>query len=517
MTLRVKLIGTFTFCIISLLLLQALALVNLYKIRKTAENKTFLDSQVEIFTEKYTDHLIWAKNLSEIIIDPDNNTVTIQTDPHKCAFGVWYDEGEWKTDFAVYPGISALLESIDTPHQALHKTAEEIEALYAGNSSFEQIRAIYIDRTIPLLNQIGNIFGSLIDEGEKISNTDFNIERMEMEARTLSIVFGVLAALMVLLAEIVLIRNILPPIYSAVTYAERIGSGDITVRGDKKFIRRKDEFGAFFKSFDRMAQQLCAVVASVMDTSEKIFLQSKNITGMSDAVSRGVSEQAASAEQLSESMEEIASNVRQSVENAGKTAAIAEKTADASRSGGEAVRGTEESMHVIASKTAVVEEIAARTNMLALNAAIEAARAGEAGKGFAVVAGEIRRLAERSTEAAKEISGLTGAGVSEAEKAEALVSSIISNIEQTASLVEDIRTASREQDAEMQQVNNAVIQLDSVVQQNSSLSEQLAAKAEELSAEAGKLENSVSFFNTAGDGNGRDEPLCLEHHEKDRR
>jgi methyl-accepting chemotaxis protein len=176
---------------------------------------------------------------------------------------------------------------------------------------------------------------------------------------------------------------------------------------------------------------------------------------------------------------------------------MASKTSKEAVDGGKAVNDTILAMKQIASKIGIIDDIAYQTNLLALNAAIEAARAGEHGKGFAVVAAEVRKLAERSQQAAKEIGELAGSSVSTAERAGRLLSEIVPSILKTSELVQEIAAASAEQSDSVVQIGGAMGQLSKATQQNASASEELAATSEELSGQAQQLQDSVAFFKTA--------------------
>jgi methyl-accepting chemotaxis protein len=194
----------------------------------------------------------------------------------------------------------------------------------------------------------------------------------------------------------------------------------------------------------------------------------------------------------------MSASISQNSDNAKVTDSMATKASKEAGDGGEAVLQTVTAMKQIAQKISIVDDIAYQTNLLALNAAIEAARAGEHGKGFAVVAAEVRKLAERSQEAAKEIGDLAGNSVSTAERAGKLLGEIVPSIQKTSELVQEIAAASQEQSQSVTQIGGAMGQLSKATQQNASASEELAATSEELSGQAEQLQHSVAFFNLGG-------------------
>jgi methyl-accepting chemotaxis protein len=243
-----------------------------------------------------------------------------------------------------------------------------------------------------------------------------------------------------------------------------------------------------------MVGKLVTVVSEVKEAAANVASGAGQMSSGSEGMSQGASEQAAAAEEASSSMEEMSANIKQNADNAKQTEKIAVKSADDAKEGGKAVAATVQAMKDIADKISIIEEIARQTNMLALNAAIEAARAGEHGKGFAVVASEVRKLAERSQNAAGEISELSASSVEVAEKAGTMLSNILPDIQRTAELVQEISAASKEQDTGAEQINKAIQQLDQVIQQNAAVAEEMASTATGLSSQADQLINSIGFF-----------------------
>jgi methyl-accepting chemotaxis protein len=240
-------------------------------------------------------------------------------------------------------------------------------------------------------------------------------------------------------------------------------------------------------------------VVDVQEAAERVATSSNELSTSAQSLAQGATEQASSVEEISSSMAEMSSAVKQNADNAQQTAAISNKSSQDGENGGRAVADTVKAMKSIAEKIGIIEEIARQTNMLALNAAIEAACAGEHGKGFAVVAAEVRKLAERSQTAAKEISSVSISSVEIAERAGKLLGDIVPGIQKTSSLVQEINSSCNEQAQGVEQVTTAIQQLDQVIQQSSASTEEMSTASEMLSDQAEQLLSAASYFHIDGE------------------
>lgn len=319
----------------------------------------------------------------------------------------------------------------------------------------------------------------------------------EMDAATFTMFAGAGVAIMLgIIAAVFLTRSITRPVRQGVDFARAMADGDFTRHLD---IDQKDEIGTLAAALNTMVQKLRGVVGDVRSATDNVASGSEELSAAAQTLSQGATEQAASIEEVSSSMEQIGKNIRQSADNAHETEGISRSAAESARESGQAVGKTVDAMKNIAEKISIIEEIARQTNLLALNAAIEAARAGEHGKGFAVVAAEVRKLAERSGQAAGEISELSANSVAVAEQAGKMLDELVPNINRTAELVHEIAAASAEQNSGAEEVNKAIQQLDTVIQQNASSSEEMASTCEELAGQGQMLQQTMSFFRVGND------------------
>ncbi len=271
--------------------------------------------------------------------------------------------------------------------------------------------------------------------------------------------------------------------------AESIARGDLTA--DVTPRSDEDRLGIALRD---MVAKLREVISNASVSATYVAEGASNMSATAEQLSAGSNQQAAAAEQASASIEEMTANIRQNADNAGQTEKIANQSADDARKSGEAVGNAVRAMKTIADKINIIQEIARQTDLLALNAAVEAARAGAHGKGFAVVASEVRKLAERSQQAAAEISQLSGETVEVSGEAGRMLETLVPNIQRTADLVQEISASTREQNVGAEQINQAIRELDKVIQQNASAAEESASTSQELAAQSEQLTAVISYF-----------------------
>ena len=278
-----------------------------------------------------------------------------------------------------------------------------------------------------------------------------------------------------------------------------------------KAIDRGDELGTVARAYNSFTDNLHESIESVIGTADALSKASNEIAAAAQSLTQTTSEHAAAVQETTASLEEINASINQNAANSRQMEQMALEGAHELAQCSQVVGESVHAMKTIAEKITIVEEIAYQTNLLALNAAIEAARAGEHGKGFAVVASEVRKLAERSQLAARDISSLTSSSVSVAERSGNALKELVASIRKTAELVQEVATASREQASGVAQVNRAMIQVDKVTQRNAAQAEELANAADQTAAHAENVQLLMGVFRASKSETRSSAPLTPTH------
>jgi methyl-accepting chemotaxis protein len=372
--------------------------------------------------------------------------------------------------------------------------------------------------TLPLAAEIEKLIEDTDQSAAKLRDVKHHeAEAAESFASRLALGLGLLTGLILVASALLGAFTIAKPLKALVRPLEEVAAGNfaITVPG----IGRKDEVGQIAEAVQLMAQKVSSTIGEIKASGREVTNASAEISTSTTDLSQRTEEQAASLEETSAAMEELSATVKKNAENAQQASQSATATRDVADRGGqvvakavEAMAKIEDSSRKISDIIGVIDEIARQTNLLALNAAVEAARAGEAGRGFAVVASEVRSLAQRSSQAAKDIKDLITSsngqvkdGVELVSRAGQSLTEIVESIKGVAAIVADIANASIEQATGIEQINKALTQMDEVTQQNSALVEENAATAKTLEHQAKAMDEQVAFFQI-GNGSDNHEP-----------
>ena len=415
-------------------------------------------------------------------------------------------------ELAGRPGVSGkareLIAAIDKVEAAYGPVALHIvEAAAAGNR--QQAVLEINEKCRPLLEALEKAADEYARFTEATSRRIADESHADYkDDRTLMVAASLAAVLFAMLAGWLVTRSITQPIARAVGIAETVAAGDLS---SEIVADTQDETGKLLRALAAMNANLRKLVSEVRQSSDGIAVGSGQIATGNTDLSQRTEEQASSLEQTAASMRQLTATVRETEQNAHQASDLSLQARGAAEAGGQAVEQVVQTMseisqasHKIADIIGVIDGIAFQTNILALNAAVEAARAGEQGRGFAVVAAEVRSLAQRSAGAAKEIKQLITDSVVKVEEGSALVdqagrtmSEIMGSVKRVTDIMADISAASQEQSSGIEQVNQAITQMDEGTQQNAALVEEASASAESMRQQATLLVEAVSAFRTA--------------------
>ena len=401
-------------------------------------------------------------------------------------------------------------KSLDSVYVCMEKSFELQKGIMNSLNSFEAYDDMMATMEAESLVEEG---GEVIVLGEKaesilmglsqhyVATSDEALGSMNTSFSILSI-FIVLMSLLVMALSAgvayILYKSIIEPLQKSVAFAKTIGQGDLTASIE---YHQDDEIGQLVQSLSVMASNLKGIVVTIKQNADELVSSGALVRNSSLQLSKGASEQAASAEEVSTSIEEMAAHIDQNTENAIETEKITNQTASNIKQSNDLSNEAAHAMKSISEKIGVIGDIAFQTNILALNAAVEAARAGEHGRGFSVVAAEVRKLAERSKHAADEIVGLVKRGMKVSHEAGHKAQMLVPDIERTTLLIKEISAASIEQKTGAEQINMAMQQLNVITQENASSSDELTQGANQLARLADNLKTAVGYFKIGEDDN----------------
>lgn len=463
MKLGLKLVGGFLLVGVLVIFVGSAGIYGLRVSEQVSAKIAYADAIAKQLLQREIDHLNWARKAGQFQRDESMVQLGVETDEHKCNFGKWFYSEERIKSEAEIPAIKDILGQIEAPHTKLHKTAQSIENLLKnGAGSRQEAIALYDTETNEHLKNVQRLLGDLRPlVGKHLEETGKAAGSQRQRISFIAWGGMLMGSILSIILGILLSSSIIKPL--------------------NRFI------------------------AALSEGSARVASASAQVATASQSLAEGASEQASALEETSASVEELASMTKQNADNAQQAKAmmasarqivenVNQHMGNAAVATTEVMRSSEETGKII--KT--IDEIAFQTNLLALNAAVEAARAGEAGAGFAIVADEVRNLALRAAEAAKNTSILIENTVNNVKKSheatqitqEAFKENVeISN--KIAGLIDEIAAASSEQAQGIGQINTAVAEMDKVTQQQAVLAEESAGASEELNAQSEQMKGFV--------------------------
>ncbi|MFA7672270.1 MAG: methyl-accepting chemotaxis protein [Clostridia bacterium] len=440
--------------------------------------------------------------------------------------------GNSESDMALYSTeVTKALTDAQTYLSAFITQSEKFYEIAKDKDELIQKGADYDDTTVSDLDQkayeqsiivreaflgLDGALKTIIDSNKQIADETYAAAEASAEKSALFLVSIVaLAIVLSIILGILISRMISKPIGQIVGYANNIANGHLD---DKIEVKTKDEIGDLQKSFAKILESLNATMKDINDAAEQVSTGSSQVSDGAQQLSQGSTEQASSIEEISASVTQIAEQTKDNAKNANEANRVTlEVKKNAAKGDGQmlnmlgSMKDINDSSQNISKIIKVIDDIAFQTNLLALNAAVEAARAGQHGKGFAVVAEEVRNLAARSANAAKETTALiegsmekVNAGTKIAQETAKALDDIVKGVEKATEIVSQISGASNEQAAAIEQLNEGLNQVSKVVQNNSATAEESAAASEELSSQAVLLTELVNRFKLANSSVSKD-------------
>ena len=485
---------------IVLFLLSAISILSRSVISVLNEATDDVVGNYDIMTQikaREVDHLDWVMMVNRGVQEKTLSDLKVQTDYHKCKFGMWYYSDERKEVEKKFPEIIGFLKNIEEPHIKLHESVIDMK-----NVKDQEALIIYKEITLPSLEKVRS---NILKINESVSKTTLinvkNLNLMSSSNKFILLIVFIIAALFGILFSIVITKSITsqlggePEDIKDIIYS--LARGDFTIEIKVMENDHDSAMAGIKKMADDLEQTIFAIIVASQNLSQAV----DQIASGNQNLSQRTSEQASSLEEIASTIEESTATINQNAENAEQANRQTEISSKLAQNGGtlvgEAVTSINEinqTSKKIGEIITVINEISFQTNLLALNAAVEAARAGEQGRGFAVVAGEVRNLAQRSGSAAKEIGVLIKEilekielGTGKANKSGEAINEVIESVKGVVKVMAEISAASSEQKQGINQINIAITEMDTMTQQNAALVEETASASEEMANQAQEL------------------------------